>query len=114
MENTVTASLSKRTLQPRSQSLPMPSKLCWNVGMIWQSQAGRVGRLRLADTEEMWTQTEASPTWDAGACRLMSQIVAVGVTYMSLVPVLEMAVSEMGMSGGVGLQIGGAGLQLGR
>ena len=41
-----------------------------------------------------------------GACGLMSHTGAVGVTYMSLAPVLEVVVSEMGMLGGEGLQLG--------
>ena len=53
LENMVTVSLSKRTLQPRSQSLPMPIKLCCKVGKIWQSRAVRVGRLRLVEAEEV-------------------------------------------------------------
>ena len=62
-----------------------------------------MGRLRLAKAEEVWTQPEASPTWDVGACGLMLHIGAVGVTYMSLAPVSEMAVSDMGMLGGAGI-----------
>ena len=54
----------------------------------------------------MWTRSEASPTWDVEACGLMSHTRAVGVTYMSLAPVSAMAVSEMGMLGGAGLQLG--------
>ena len=49
---------------------------------------------------------EASPTWEVGACGLMSYTGAVRVTYISLAPVSEMAVSEMGMLGGAGLQLG--------
>ena len=84
----------------------MLSKLCWKVGMNWQLRAGKLGRLRLAEAEEVWTRLEASPTWDVEACGLMSHTRAVGVTYMSLAPVSAMAVSEMGMIGGVGLQLG--------
>ena len=46
---------------------------------------------------------EASPTWDVGACGLMSHTGAVSVTYMSLALVSAMAVSDMGMLGGAGL-----------
>ena len=84
----------------------MPSKLCWKVGMTWKLQAGRLGRLRLAEADEVWTRPEASPTWDVGACGLMLHTGAAGVTYMSLAPVLAMAVSEMGMLGGAGLRLG--------
>ena len=49
---------------------------------------------------------EASPTWEVGACGLMSYTGEVRVTYISLAPVSEMAVSEMGMLGGAGLQLG--------
>ena len=84
----------------------MLSKLCWMVGMNWKLQTGRLGRLRLAEADEVWTRTEALPTWDVGACGLMLHTRAVGVTYMSLAPVSAMDVSEMGMLGGVGLQLG--------
>ena len=43
---------------------------------------------------------------DVGACGLMLQTRAVEVKYMSLAPMLAMAVLEMGISGGVGLQLG--------
>ena len=84
----------------------MPSKLFWKVGMTWQLRAGRLGRLRLAEAEEVWMRLEASPTWDVGACGMMSHTGAVGVTYISLAPVSAMDVSEMGMIGGAGLQLG--------
>ena len=101
----VTESLLKRTLQPWSQSLPMMRKLCWKVGMNWKLRAGRLGRLRLAEAEEVWTCPEALPTWDVGACGLMSYTGAVSVT-MSLAPVSAMDVSEMCMPGGAGLKLG--------
>ena len=62
--------------------------------------------MRLEDTYEVWKRPEASPAWDVGACGLMSQTGAVGVTYMSLAPVSEMDVSEMGMLRGAGLDLG--------
>ena len=84
----------------------MLSKLFWKVGMTWQLRAGSLGRLRLAEAEEVWTRPEASPTCDVGECGLMLHTGAVGVTYMSLAPVSAMAVSEMCMIGGAGLHIG--------
>ena len=84
LEKTVTACLPKRTLQPWSQIFPIPRRLCWKVGMTWQLQAGRLGRLRLAEAEEAWTRPDALPTWDVGACGLMLHNGAVGVTYMSV------------------------------
>ena len=84
----------------------MPSRLCWKVGMTWQLQAETLGRLRLAEAEEVWTRPEASPTWDVGACGLKSHTREVGVTYMSLAPVLAIDVSEMGRLGGEGIQLG--------
>ena len=84
----------------------MTTKLCWKVGMTWQLRAGSLGRLRLAEAEEVWKWPEASPTWDVGTCGLMLHTGAAGVTYMSLAPVLEMAVSEMGMLEGAGLWLG--------
>ena len=54
----------------------------------------------------MWTRPEASPTWDVEACRLILHTGAVGVTYMSLAPVLAMVVSKISMLGGAGLQLG--------
>ena len=49
---------------------------------------------------------EAMPTWDVGARGLMLHTGAEGVTYMSLAPVSAMDVSEKGMLGGAGLQLG--------
>ena len=49
---------------------------------------------------------EASPTWDVGASGLMLHMGAEGVTYMSLSPVSDIAVSEMANLGGAGLQLG--------
>ena len=74
--------------------------------MTWQLRAGRLSRFRLAEAEEVWTWPEAYSTWDVVAGGLMSHTGAVDVTYMSLAPVSEMAVSEMGMLGGAGPQIG--------
>ena len=34
----------------------MPSRLCWKVGIIWQLQAGRLGRFKLAEAEEVWSR----------------------------------------------------------
>ena len=84
----------------------MPSKMFWNVGMTWQLRAGRLGRLRLAEVEEVWTRPEASPTWDVKACGLMLTTGALVVMYMSLAPVAAMDVSEMVMLGGAGIQLG--------
>ena len=107
LEKMVTALLSNRTLQPRSQSLRMPSRLCWKVGMTWHLRAVRLGRLRLAEAEEAWMRPEASPTWYVGASGLMLHTGTEGVTYMSLAPVSVIAVSEMARLGGTGLQLGG-------
>ena len=76
------------------------------VGHDLAVAAGRVGRLSLADAVEVWTRPEASPTWDVGACGLMSQMGLVEVTYVSLAPMLKMAVLEMEMLGGAALQLG--------
>ena len=78
----------------------MPSRLCWKVGITWQLRAGRLGRLRLAEAEEVWMQLEALPIWDVGASGLMFYTGAEGVTYMSLAPVSAIAVSEMARLGG--------------
>ena len=80
LEYTVAASLSNRTVQPWSQSLPIPSRLCLKVGMIRQLGLGRLGRLRFAEAEEVWTQPEASPTLEGGVCGLMLETGAKGVT----------------------------------
>ena len=84
----------------------MPSKFFWKVGIIWQLRLGRLGRLRFADAEEVWMRPEASPTWYVGASGLMLHMGAEGVTYMSLSPVSDIAVSEMDNLGGTGLQLG--------
>ena len=84
----------------------MPSRLCWKVGMTCQLREGRLGRLRLAESEEAWMRPEVSPTWIVGACGLMLHTGAVGVTYMSLAPVSAIALSEMSRLGGAGLQLG--------
>ena len=73
--------------------------------MIWQLRLGRLGRLRFADSEEVWMQPEASPTWDVGASGLMLHTGEEGVMYMSLAPVSDIAVSEMAKLGGAGLQL---------
>ena len=62
-------------------------------------RAGRLGRLRLAEAEEVWMRPEASPTWDVGASGLMLHTGAEGVTYMSLAPVSAISVSEMAKLG---------------
>ena len=80
----------------------MPSRLCWKVGIIWQLRAGRLGRFRFADAEELWMRPEASPTWDVGESRLMLHKGAEVVAYMSLAPVSAIAVSEMAKLGGGG------------
>ena len=49
---------------------------------------------------------ETSPTWDVGASWLMLHTGAEGVTYMSLAPVSDIAVSKMSNLGGAGLQLG--------
>ena len=49
---------------------------------------------------------EASPTLDAGASGLILDTGAEGVTYISLALVSAIAVSEMAMLGGAGLQLG--------
>ena len=59
-----------------------------------------MGRLRLAEAEEVWMRPEALPTWDVGASGLMMPTGAEGVTYMSLAPVSSIAVSEMVKLGG--------------
>ena len=73
----------------------MPSILFWKVGITWQLRVGRLGRLRLAEDEEVWMRPEALPTWDVGAIGLMLHTGAEGVTYMSLAPVSDIAVSKM-------------------
>ena len=80
LEYTVTASLSNRTVQPWSQSLPMPSRLCLKSGMIRLLGLGRLGRLRFAEAEEVWTRPEASPTLEVGVSGLMLETSAEGVT----------------------------------
>ena len=55
--------------------------------------AGRLGRLRLSEAEEVWMRPEALPTWDVGASGLMLHTGAVGVTYMSLAHVSAIALS---------------------
>ena len=74
--------------------------------MIRQLGFGRMGRLRFADAKEVWMRPEASPTLDAGASGLVLDTGAEGVTYISLAPVSAIAVSEMAMLGGAGLQLG--------
>ena len=65
--------------------------------------AGRkVGQVEISGGRGDVHAAGASLTWEVGACGLMSHTGAVGVTYMSLAPVLAMAVSEMHMLGGVG------------
>ena len=83
----------------------MPSKLCWKVGIIWQLRLRRLGRFRFADAKEVWILSEALPTWDVGASRLMLDTGAEGVTYMSLDSVSAIALSEMARLGGAGLQL---------
>ena len=81
----------------------MPRRLCWKVGITWQLRFGRLGRLRFSDAEEVWMRHEASSTWDVGASRLMLHMCAEVVTYMSLDPVSDIAVSEMAKLGWAGL-----------
>ena len=64
-----------------------------------------LGRSRFAEAEEVWMRPEASPTLDVGASGLMLDTGAEGVTYMSLAPVSDIAVSEMAKLGGTGLQL---------
>ena len=78
----------------------MPRRLCWKVGITWQLRAGRLGRFRFADAEEVRMRPEASPTWDVGSSGLMLHTGAEGVTYMSLAPVSAIAVSEIAKLGG--------------
>ena len=49
---------------------------------------------------------EALPTLDVGASGLMLDTGTEGVTYMSLAPVYDIAVSKMAKLGGAGLQLG--------
>ena len=72
--------MSNKTVQPLSQSLPIPGRLCLKVGIIRQLGLGRLGRLRFADAEEVWMRPEASPALDAGVSRLMLDTGAEGVT----------------------------------
>ena len=80
----------------------MPGRLCWRVGIIWQLRAGRLGRIRFADSEEVWMRPEASPTWDVGASGLMLHTGVEVVTYTSLAPVFAIAVYGMAKLGGCG------------
>ena len=80
LEKTVTALLSNKTVQPLSQSLPIPSRLCLKVGIIRHMGLGRLGVLRSADAEEVWMRPEVSPTLDAGVSGLMLDTGAEGVT----------------------------------
>ena len=77
----------------------MPSRLCCKVGITWQLQAGRLGRLMLAESEEVWMWPEALPTWDVGASGLMLHTGAEGLTYVSLAPVSATVVSKMARLG---------------
>ena len=61
-----------------------------------------MGRLSLAEVEEVWMRPEALPTWNVGASGLMLHTGAEGVTYMSLAPVSAIAVSDMARLGGGG------------
>lgn len=45
---TVTELLEKTTLQPASQSLPMPTKLCLKEGMMWPDVGTYEGSFRLS------------------------------------------------------------------
>ena len=50
---------------PRSSDLAWHRiRLCWKVGIIWKLRAGRLGRFRFSDAEEVWMRPEAWPTWD--------------------------------------------------
>ena len=88
------------------QSLPIPSRLCLKVGIIRHLGLVRLGRLRFADAEEVLMRPEASPTLDAGVSGLMLDTGAEGVMYISLAPVSAIALSEIAMWFGVGLQLG--------
>ena len=70
-----------------------------------EAAAGRLGRFRFADAEEVWMRPEVSPTWDVGVSVLMLHTGEEGVT-MSLAPVSAIAVSEMAKLMGAGLQLG--------
>ena len=50
------------------------------VGIMRQLGLGRLGRLRVAESEEVWTRPEASPTLEAGVSGLMLDTGAEGVT----------------------------------
>ena len=58
----------------------MPSRLCLKVGVIRQLGLGRLGRLRFAEAEVVWTRPEASPTLEVGVSGLMLETGAEGVT----------------------------------
>ena len=54
----------------------MPSRLCWKVGIIWKLRAGRLGRFRFANAEEVWMRPEASANLNltnlsARSCHIM-------------------------------------------
>ena len=66
----------------------------------------RLCRFRFADAEEVWMRPEALHTWDVGASGLILHTGAEGVTYMSLAPVSDIAVSKMAKLGEAGLQLG--------
>ena len=76
--NTVTAALSKSTLHPLSQSLPIPNRLCWKEGMIFALRM-ESSRWMSAWAEDAWRLPPASPTKTLAAAVFMLATGAWGV-----------------------------------
>ena len=74
----------------------MPTRLCWNPGMMCPPRTGRVGSWRLQEAVYVLGVPDTVPQLMGGAAMLMSVQVAEGVRYIPLAPLFAMAVSMMG------------------
>ena len=89
----------------------MPTRLCWNPGMMCPPCTGRVGSWWLQEAVEVYRVPSAVPTLMGGAAVLMSVQGAVGVRYIPLATLSTMEVSMFGRLTSPVLRLCGWGLQ---
>ena len=91
----ITISFVKSTLQPLSQSIPIPKRLFRKAGMIWPNRSGGMScNGSSQEAEESWGWPVAVPTRTCWACRLTLETGASGVKYHPLAPESTIAVSR--------------------
>ncbi len=87
--------LVKVTVQTALQMLPMPTRVCLKLGMMWPLHAGlarSIGRSNCPVAVECWIWPVAVPMHVLGAAWLMLIVGTLGTKYVLLALVLAMPV----------------------